>query len=77
MSKSIASRNEKDSPVWSLEKSGNFSVKSMYDHLCEAHNCPNGFIFKAKIPLKIKIFMWLIKQGVILTEDNLIRKNWK
>lgn len=48
MSKTIASRNEKDSPVWSLEKSGNFSVKSMYDHLCEAHNCPNGFIFKAK-----------------------------
>ena len=28
------------------------------------------------MPLKIKIFMWYLKRGVILTKDNLIRRNW-
>jgi hypothetical protein len=29
-----------------------------------------------KIPLKTKIFMWYLKRGVILTKDNLARRNW-
>ena len=31
---------------------------------------------ETKIPLKIKIFMWYLKRGVILTKDNLVRWNW-
>lgn len=38
---------------------------------------PNMHIWRAKIPLKIKIFIWLIQQNAILTKDNLIRRNWK
>jgi hypothetical protein len=34
-------------------------------------------IWKLKVPLKIKIFMWYLKRGVVLTKDNLIRRNWK
>jgi hypothetical protein len=34
-------------------------------------------IWKAKIPLKIKIFMWLVAQKAILTKDNMLIKNWK
>jgi hypothetical protein len=34
------------------------------------------FIWKLKIPLKDKIFLWFIQQGVILTKDNLAQKNW-
>ena len=30
-----------------------------------------------KIPLKLKIFMWFVKRGVILTKDNLVKRNWK
>jgi hypothetical protein len=30
-----------------------------------------------KIPLRIKIFMWYIKRGVVLTKDNLARHNWE
>jgi hypothetical protein len=30
-----------------------------------------------KIPLKIKIFLWFLQRGVVLTKDNLARKNWK
>ena len=30
-----------------------------------------------KIPLKIKIFSWYACRGVILSKDNLIKRNWK
>src|SRR4051812_28800428 len=29
-----------------------------------------------KIPLKTKIFAWYLRKGVILTKDNLIKRNW-
>ncbi|KAL5653362.1 hypothetical protein ACJX0J_038820, partial [Zea mays] len=28
------------------------------------------------VPLKIKIFMWYLIRGVVLTKDNLLRRNW-
>ena len=34
-------------------------------------------IWKLKISLKIKIFLWYLQKEVILTKDNLVRKNWK
>jgi hypothetical protein len=33
-------------------------------------------IWRAKMPMKIKIFIWYLKRGVILTKDNLSRRNW-
>jgi hypothetical protein len=45
-----------------------FSMRSTYKHLCR-----NEFglsfknIWKAKLPLKVKIFMWLTLQEAILT----------
>jgi len=32
--------------------------------------------WRLKIPLKVKIFIWLLHKGVILTKDNLIRRRW-
>jgi len=29
-----------------------------------------------KVPLKIKIFLWFLKKGVILTKANLAKRNW-
>jgi len=29
-----------------------------------------------KVSLKIKIFLWFLKKGVILTKDNLAIRNW-
>jgi hypothetical protein len=34
-------------------------------------------IWKANLPLKIKIFMWLVSQNVILIKDNLIKCKWE
>ena len=60
---------------WHLTKSGQFTVRSMYLHLAN-HNFPfrHKFIWKLKIPLKIKIFLWYLQKGVLLTKDNLQRK---
>jgi hypothetical protein len=33
-------------------------------------------IWKAKIPEKVKIFMWLVFQRAIITKENMIRRNW-
>ena len=37
----------------------------------------NHIIWKLKLPLKIKIFMWYLIKGVTLTKDNLARQRWK
>jgi hypothetical protein len=37
----------------------------------------NKIIWKAEIPLKIKVFMWLLSKNAILTKDNMIKKNWQ
>ena len=37
----------------------------------------NKPVWKQKIPLKVKIFIWLLHRGVILTKDNLAKCNWK
>jgi len=33
-------------------------------------------LWKLKIPLKIKNFLWYLKKGVTLTKDNLAKRNW-
>jgi hypothetical protein len=30
-----------------------------------------------KIPLKTKVFTWYLRRGVILTKDNLVKRNWQ
>jgi hypothetical protein len=32
--------------------------------------------WKLKVALKIKIFLWYLKREVVLTKDNLVRRNW-
>jgi hypothetical protein len=34
-------------------------------------------LWKMKIPLKIKIFLWCLGKGVTLTKDNLSKRKWK
>ncbi|WVZ99656.1 hypothetical protein U9M48_044919 [Paspalum notatum var. saurae] len=54
-----------------------YTVRSHYLHLID-RNPPfrHKGIWKIKIPLKIKIFLWYLQKGVILTKDNLAKKNW-
>jgi len=62
---------------WGLLQSGIFSVHSMYSALiCNGHVRQNRTLWKTRIPLKIKIFMWYLHRGVVLTKDNLAKRNW-
>jgi hypothetical protein len=63
---------------WNLNTTDTFLMRSMYLHLLNQH-APfrYKFILKLKISLKIKIFFWYLQSGIILTKDNLARKNWK
>ena len=36
----------------------------------------NKKIWQMKIPLKIKVFAWYLRKGVILTKDNFAKRNW-
>jgi hypothetical protein len=57
----------RDRAVWDWEKSGKFSVKSTYKQLCSHEYGPNfKNLWKAKIPLKTRIFMWLVFQRKII-----------
>jgi hypothetical protein len=52
---------EPDAFVWKLTTSGIFLVKSLYAHLMNGHTVfLRKYIWKIKVPLKIKIFMWFL-----------------
>jgi hypothetical protein len=62
---------------WDLSVTGLFSVRSMYRALLNNnHVTYNKTLWSLKVPLKIKIFMWYLIRGVVLTKDNLLRHNW-
>jgi hypothetical protein len=68
--------SEKDKFAWCLTASGVFTVKLMYLDYMNGHTkYLRKYIWKMKVPLKIKIFMWFFHRKVILTKDNLIKWN--
>jgi hypothetical protein len=65
-----------DSFKWTANKI--FSVKNLYNDLVLRSGTPvNCWAWNAKIPLKIKIFLWFLKNRVLLTKDNLVKRQWK
>ena len=63
---------------WNLCGNGKFAVDSMYRALVHS-DIPvddNKKIWQMKIPLKIKVFTWYLRKGVILTKYNLVKRNW-
>jgi len=64
--------------VWGLHQNGLFSVKSMYRAILGVEAIPyNTLIWKLKLPLKIKVFLWYLYKRVVLTKDNLARRQWQ
>jgi hypothetical protein len=62
---------------WPLKYDGKFSISSMYQALLDSNIVPhNNYLWKIKIPLKIKVFLWLLYREAILTKDNLVKRNW-
>jgi hypothetical protein len=61
---------------WNLQANVTFSVDSLYKAIMQSDVLVDKKIWKMKIPLKTKKFAWYLRRGVILTKDNLARRNW-
>ena len=62
-----------DQLCWKLTRNGQFTVKSMYIDVINSTVIPSTkHVWKVKVPLKIKVFMWFVHKQVILTKDNLL-----
>jgi hypothetical protein len=49
----------------------------MYQACLDSEIVPyNSYLWKIKIPLKIKVFLWLLYREAILIKDNLVKRNW-
>ena len=69
--------HQPDQLCWKLTRSGQFTVKSMYiDVINSSVIRSSKHVWKVKVPLKIKVFMWFVHKQVILTKDNLAKRNW-
>jgi hypothetical protein len=69
--------DESDKFSWSLTSSGKFTVKSLYADYMNGHTVfLKKYIWKLKVPLKIRIFMWFLHRKVLLTKDNLAKRKW-
>ena len=70
---------ERDIFDWKANQNSVFSVKSMYTNLLNENSAHDDCTaWKLRVPLKIKIFLWYLKIGVIHTkEDNLLKRKWK
>jgi hypothetical protein len=68
--------DQQDVLRWSVTKRGEFSVRSMYNAILNSNIMPHSrFVWKIKLPLKVKIFLWFLFKGVTLTKDNLVKRN--
>jgi hypothetical protein len=66
-----------DTFTWKLTTSGSFTVKSLYlDYMNDHTRFVRKYLWKIKVPLKIRIFMWFLHRRVLLTKDNLAKRNW-
>jgi hypothetical protein len=62
---------------WNLTRNGVFSLKSHYHALIRIETPSlNLKLWKIRAPLKVTIFLWYLRKGVLLTKDNLARRNW-
>jgi hypothetical protein len=68
--------DQEDKIVWNLGRKG-FSVNSIYKKKMEDQVLiPYNFLWKSKLPQKIKIFFWLVVRNKILTKNNMKKRNW-
>ena len=68
----------KDKITWTLTADNEFSVRSLYKELITLGlKFPQKYLWKIKVPAKIKVFLWLVNKKSILTGDVLLKKGWK
>jgi hypothetical protein len=68
--------SDQDYVFWALESNKIFSTKSLYRFLIDSGVASKmaGYIWKAKLPMKIKIFLWQIFNNKLQVARSLIKK---
>jgi len=70
--------NTNDSAIWAPEKKG-YTTKFLYRFLSN-RGFPNriaAIIWKCRIPLKIKFFLWQMFNNKLPVDTSLIKRGWK
>ena len=67
------------SVIWALESNKRFSTKSLYRFLtdCGVASKMASYIWKAKLPVKIKVFLWQIFNNKLQVAQSLIKRGGK
>lgn len=67
-----------DSVSWALNKNKSFSTKSLYRFLSNGGVSSRiaGFIWKSKLPLKIKLFLWQVFNNKLQVASSLAKRGW-
>lgn len=70
---------EGDEIMWGLNKTGVFTTRSLYKFMTHGGVISKAaeLIWKCKLPLKIKIFLWQIYHGKLQASAVLKRRGWK
>jgi hypothetical protein len=74
----IRLNDQNDVFSWNLHQHDKYTVHSLYLALINngMANQMHNQIWRLKVRLKIKNFMWYMKKEVVLTKDNLARRHW-
>lgn len=68
----------KDVVIWGLNRKNQFTTKSLYRFLTDrgVPSKATRYIWKSKVPLKIKFFLWHVFNNKLQVAQNFIKKGW-
>jgi len=75
----ITPSSDRDLVYWALDKSKCFTTKSLYRFLSDSGVSSRvaGLIWKSKVPLKIKFFLWQIFNNKLQVARSLVKRGWR
>jgi len=70
---------EKDLVIWKLERLGHFTTRSLYRWMSfkGMKNKRAEKIWRSKLPMKLKVFLWLTIQDRLPTKTKMKERKWK
>jgi len=74
----ISLSDNPDSVFWALEKNKLFTTKSLYRFISGSGVSRRvaGFIWKSRLPLKIKFLLWQIFNDKLQVAKSLVKRGW-
>jgi hypothetical protein len=74
----VSLSQESDFVIWTLEKNKEFSTSSLYKEMAFPGMINKWMmnVWRAKLPLKIKFFLWQVYNDKVQTAEQLKKRNW-